>query len=110
MQQLGIWEEINGVETAIVQVPNGNLQSGVPYRIRFQCFQDGNVTVLIGTQSRYAVYVSAVWASAGPVAMANVRASAKIVVIFMRLMCARAIGAVKQRRSPALAAGGSSWP
>ena len=46
MQQLGIWEEINGVETAIVQVPNGNLQSGVPYRIRFQCFQDGNVTVL----------------------------------------------------------------
>lgn len=49
MQALGIWDEINGAENPVQEAPGvvpGGVQNGVPYHIRFQCYQDGNVTVL----------------------------------------------------------------
>lgn len=49
MRALGIWKEIDGVETAIAMVPNavpGGVDPNTPYVIRFQCMQDGATTTL----------------------------------------------------------------
>jgi hypothetical protein len=46
---LGIWKEIDGVESPILEVPDavaGGVESGVPYIIRFQCEQQGDTTAL----------------------------------------------------------------
>ncbi len=49
LRSLGIWKEIGGVETPILEVPDavpGGVESGVPYAIRFQCLQgDGSTTL-----------------------------------------------------------------
>lgn len=45
MRYLGIWRETDGVEVPLANapVPDGELESGVPYRLRFQCFgEDGS--------------------------------------------------------------------
>ncbi len=49
MQNLGLWKEINGAEMPILELPDvvpGGVQAGVPYRIRFQCQQNGDSTSL----------------------------------------------------------------
>lgn len=49
MQNLGLWKEINGVEMPILEIPDvvpGGVAAGTPYRIRFQCYQNGDATVL----------------------------------------------------------------
>jgi hypothetical protein len=49
LRSLGIWKEIDGVESPILEVPDavpGGVESGVPYAIRFQCLQgDGSTTL-----------------------------------------------------------------
>lgn len=49
LRSLGVWKEIDGVETPILEVPDavpGGVDSGVPYAIRFQCLQgDGSTTL-----------------------------------------------------------------
>jgi hypothetical protein len=49
MRAIGIWREIDGVEELLTNTPEAiptGLQGGVPYRIRFQCRQNGDVTNL----------------------------------------------------------------
>jgi hypothetical protein len=49
MQNLGLWKEINGAEMPIVEIPDlvpGGVEAGVPYHIRFQCYQNGDSTTL----------------------------------------------------------------
>jgi hypothetical protein len=49
MRSLGVWKEIDGVETEVLTVPDavpGGVAAGVPYRIRFQCRQVGDNTLL----------------------------------------------------------------
>jgi hypothetical protein len=46
---LGLWREIDGVETMIASIPDpiaGGVLAGTPYRVRFQCIQDGDATLL----------------------------------------------------------------
>lgn len=45
-----VWRELDGVETALIEQPlaGQGFASGVPYRIRFQCFGDGEYTRLRG--------------------------------------------------------------
>jgi hypothetical protein len=48
-RSLGLWKEIDGVETPIIEVPDavpGGVESGVPYAIRFQCQQREGSTLL----------------------------------------------------------------
>jgi hypothetical protein len=49
LRSLGIWKEVDGVESPILEVPDavpGGVESGVPYAIRFQCLQgDGSTTL-----------------------------------------------------------------
>jgi hypothetical protein len=48
-QALGLWTEIDGVETAIVTTPDavpGGVAANTPYVIRFQCLQNGATTTL----------------------------------------------------------------
>jgi hypothetical protein len=49
LRSLGLWKEIDGVESPIIEVPDpvpGGVESGVPYFIRFQCEQQGDTTAL----------------------------------------------------------------
>ncbi len=47
MRGIGIWREIDGVEELLSMTPEaipGGLSAGTPYRIRYQCRQDGDIT------------------------------------------------------------------
>jgi hypothetical protein len=49
LRSLGVWKEVGGVETPILEVPEaveGGVESGVPYAIRFQCLQRDGDTLL----------------------------------------------------------------
>jgi trimeric autotransporter adhesin len=48
MQTLGVWRELDGVEELLagVAVPGGQLQAGVPYHLRLQCYTEGDHTRL----------------------------------------------------------------
>jgi hypothetical protein len=49
LRAIGIWRETNGVEEPLLETPDpvpGGLQAGVPYRVRFQCEQNGTTTSL----------------------------------------------------------------
>ena len=49
LRSLGIWKEVDGVESPILEVPDavpGGVDSGVPYVIRFQCLQGDGTTTL----------------------------------------------------------------
>lgn len=48
MRLLGVWRETNGVEEPLANavVPGGELVSGQPYRLRFQCWSEGSATRL----------------------------------------------------------------
>lgn len=43
---IGLWRELDGVEERIAFSPQNGIEAGVAYRVRFQCFQDGDVTTL----------------------------------------------------------------
>lgn len=46
---IGIWRETNGVEEPLQETPDpiaGGWQAGVPYRVRFQCQQNGTMTAM----------------------------------------------------------------
>ncbi len=47
-QEIGIWRELEGVEEILqgAPVPGGSIAPGTPYRIRFQCVQEGSETRL----------------------------------------------------------------
>jgi hypothetical protein len=49
MRSIGIWRETNGVEEPVLETADpisGGLVAGEPYRVRFQCFQSGDMTTL----------------------------------------------------------------
>lgn len=49
MRAIGVWREVDGVEQLIGLTPDavpGGLAGGVPYRIRYQCQQNGDMTTL----------------------------------------------------------------
>lgn len=48
-RSIGIWRETNGIEEPLLETPDpvpGGLQPGVPYRVRFQCQQNGTMTAM----------------------------------------------------------------
>lgn len=49
LRAIGIWRETNGVEEPLMETPDpvpGGLLAGVPYRVRFQCRQNGTMTAM----------------------------------------------------------------
>ncbi|HWB82076.1 MAG TPA: hypothetical protein VG755_44240 [Nannocystaceae bacterium] len=49
LRAIGIWRETNGVEEPLMETPDpvpGGLIAGVPYRVRFQCQQNGTMTAM----------------------------------------------------------------
>jgi hypothetical protein len=49
LRAIGIWRETNGVEEPLMETSDpvpGGLQAGVPYRVRFQCQQNGTMTAM----------------------------------------------------------------
>ena len=48
MQNIGIWRETNGVEEPLLETSIASmfLENGVPYRVRFECYAEGDQTRL----------------------------------------------------------------